>query len=231
MEKLKTGIGYISACILGLVTIVTLCCPCIIVSVNLSDGNVQQLKYDAFKFMASFSGVKGAGAGIFNGVISVFMLVIGAILLCYALFLTLEHFGVLHLEKFKKVKKASRILKPLCVSQLVLSLMSLVLLACCANKLTEISDFAVYTLGAGTVVLFIFAILSVIVPSIFASEKKFCFKKFKIKRPDLKKIFSKGGKKVEKQNAGESGVAVTVAAHKADDADVSPDLTQSGEVA
>ncbi|MGN0795373.1 MAG: hypothetical protein ACI4MT_00255 [Christensenellales bacterium] len=179
MEKIRTAVSYVSAFILGLVTIITICCPCISVSVTLSDGNVQTLRYDAFRFMKDFSGVKGAGAGIFNGIISVFMLIIGIILLVYSLFLILEHFNVLHADKFKKIKKAEKILAPLSVSQLVLSLMSLILLAVGANKLTELSGCAVYTLGAGTVVLLIFAITCNIVPGIFSSDKKTNFKKIK----------------------------------------------------
>ena len=187
MEKIKTAVTYISAFVLGLVTIITLCCPCIIVSVTLSDGNVQNMNYDAFKFMTDFNGVKGAGSGIFNGIICVITLIIGIILLVYSLLLILEHFNVFHAEKFKKIKKAEKVLIPLSVSQLVLSLMSLILLAVCANKLTELSDCAIYTLGAGVVTLFIFAILCNVMPVIFSSDKKLNFKKFKIGKLNLKR--------------------------------------------
>ena len=98
-EKILDNIKYMCSALIGLLSVITVCCPVVTKKLVLAGGSVMPSSYNTFEFLSSFAGTDNAGAGLFGSIIGIVILIAGVALLIYSVLVMLGNFGVGKLVK------------------------------------------------------------------------------------------------------------------------------------
>ena len=156
-EKILDNIKYICSALIGLLSVITVCCPVVTKNLVLAGGTVMPSSYNTFEFLSSFSGTDNAGAGLFGSIIGIVILIAGVALLIYSVLVMLGNFGVGKLVKVSGLGNPEKTVSAVTVAHAVLVLFALIMYAVTCTRLS--SDAEIYDLGGGMIALLVFDIL------------------------------------------------------------------------
>lgn len=156
-EKILDNIKYMCSALIGLLSVITVCCPVVTKNLVLAGGTVMPSSYNTFEFLSSFAGTDNAGAGLFGSIIGIVILIAGVALLIYSVLVMLGNFGVGKLVKVSGLGNPEKTVSTVMVAHAVLVLFALIMYAVTCTRLS--SDAEIYDLGGGMIALLVFDIL------------------------------------------------------------------------
>ena len=156
-EKILDNIKYMCSALIGLLSVITVCCPVVTKNLVLAGGTVMPSSYNTFEFLSSFAGTDNAGAGLFGSIIGIVILIAGVALLIYSVLVMLGNFGVGKLVKVSGLGNPEKTVSAVMVAHTVLVLFALIMYAVSCTRLS--SDAEIYDLGGGMIALLVFDIL------------------------------------------------------------------------
>lgn len=156
-EKILDNIKYMCSALIGLLSVITVCCPVVTKNLVLAGGTLMPSSYNTFEFLSSFAGTDNAGAGLFGSIIGIVILIAGVALLIYSVLVMLGNFGVGKLVKVSGLGNPEKTVSTVMVAHTVLVLFALIMYAVTCTRLS--SDAEIYDLGGGMIALLVFDIL------------------------------------------------------------------------
>ena len=156
-EKILDNIKYMCSALIGLLSVITVCCPVVTKNLVLAGGTLMPSSYNTFEFLSSFAGTDNAGAGLFGSIIGIVILIAGVALLIYSVLVMLGNFGVGKLVKVSGLGNPEKTVSTVMVAHAVLVLFALIMYAVTCTRLS--SDAEIYDLGGGMIALLVFDIL------------------------------------------------------------------------
>ncbi len=156
-EKILDNIKYMCSALIGLLSVITVCCPVVTKNLVLASGTVMPSSYNTFEFLSSFAGTDNAGAGLFGSIIGIVILIAGVALLIYSVLVIMGNFGVGKFVKVSSFGNPEKTVSAVMVAQTVLVLFALIMYAVSCTRLS--SDAEIYDLGGGMIALLVFDIL------------------------------------------------------------------------
>lgn len=156
-EKILDNIKYMCSALIGLLSVITVCCPVVTKNLVLAGGTVMPSSYNTFEFLSSFAGTDNAGAGLFGSIIGIVILIAGVALLIYSVLVIMGNFGVGKLVKVSSFGNPEKTVSAVMVAHTVLVLFALIMYAVTCTRLS--SDAEIYDLGGGMIALLVFDIL------------------------------------------------------------------------
>lgn len=169
-QKFLDSINYFACLFIGLMTFICIGGSMIGYRYTWSnDGMGSKIyRYNGFEFMRVFSGVDGAGTGIFGGVLDIFVLILGIGLFIFGLMLILDKFEVIRFRFLEKIPNLDKILYLSMVGFIALSLIALIMFAVCCGELNKTyesssgGDGVKFVVGGGAISLFLLPALALI---------------------------------------------------------------------
>lgn len=156
-EKILDNIKYMCSALIGLLSVITVCCPVVTKNLVLAGGTVMPSSYNTFEFLSSFAGTDNAGAGLFGSIIGIVILIAGVALLIYSVLVMLGNFGVGKLVKVSGLGNPEKTVSAVMVAHTVLVLFALIMYAVSCTRLSASNE--IYDLGGGMIALLVFDIL------------------------------------------------------------------------
>lgn len=156
-EKILDNIKYMCSALVGLLSVITVCCPVVTKNLVLAGGTVMPSSYNTFEFLSSFAGTDNAGAGLFGSIIGIVILIAGVALLIYSVLVMLGNFGVGKLVKVSSFGNPEKTVSAVMVAHTVLVLFALIMYAVSCTRLSASNE--IYDLGGGMIALLVFDIL------------------------------------------------------------------------
>lgn len=156
-EKILDNIKYMCSALIGLLSVITVCCPVVTKNLVLAGGTVMPSSYNTFEFLSSFAGTDNAGAGLFGSIIAIVILIAGVALLIYSVLVMLGNFGVGKLVKVSGLGNPEKTVSAVMVAHTVLVLFALIMYAVSCTRLSVSNE--IYDLGGGMIALLVFDIL------------------------------------------------------------------------
>lgn len=156
-EKILDNIKYMCSALIGLLSVITVCCPVVTKNLVLAGGKVMPSSYNTFEFLSSFAGTDNAGAGLFGSIIGIVILIAGVALLIYSVLVMLGNFGVGKLVKVSGLGNPEKTVSAVMVAHTVLVLFALIMYAVSCTRLSASNE--IYDLGGGMIALLVFDIL------------------------------------------------------------------------
>lgn len=156
-EKILDNIKYMCSALIGLLSVITVCCPVVTKNLVLAGGTTMPSSYNTFEFLSSFAGTDNAGAGLFGSIIGIVILIAGVALLIYSVLVIMGNFGVGKLVKVSSFGNPEKTVSTVMVAHAVLVLFALIMYAVTCTRLS--SDAEIYDLGGGMIALLVFDIL------------------------------------------------------------------------
>ena len=156
-EKILDNIKYMCSALIGLLSVITVCCPVVTKNLVLAGGTVMPSSYNTFEFLSSFAGTNNAGAGLFGSIIGIVILIAGVALLIYSVLVMLGNFGVGKLVKVSGLGNPEKTVSAVMVAHTVLVLFALIMYAVSCTRLSASNE--IYDLGGGMIALLVFDIL------------------------------------------------------------------------
>ena len=156
-EKILDNIKYMCSALIGLLSVITVCCPVVTKNLVLASGTVMPSSYNTFEFLSSFAGTDNAGAGLFGSIIGIVILIAGVALLIYSVLVIMGNFGVGKFVKVSSFGNPEKTVSAVMVAHTVLVLFALIMYAVTCTRLS--SDAEIYDLGGGMIALLVFDIL------------------------------------------------------------------------
>lgn len=156
-EKILDNIKYMCSALIGLLSVITVCCPVVTKNLVLAGGTVMPSSYNTFEFLSSFAGTDNAGAGLFGSIIGIVILIAGVALLIYSVLVILGNFGVGKLVKVSGLGNPEKTVSAVMVAHTVLVLFALIMYAVSCTRLSASNE--IYDLGGGMIALLVFDIL------------------------------------------------------------------------
>lgn len=156
-EKILDNIKYMCSALVGLLSVITVCCPVVTKNLVLAGGTVMPSSYNTFEFLSSFAGTDNAGAGLFGSIIGIVILIAGVALLIYSVLVMLGNFGVGKLVKVSGLGNPEKTVSAVMVAHTVLVLFALIMYAVSCTRLSASNE--IYDLGGGMIALLVFDIL------------------------------------------------------------------------
>lgn len=156
-EKILDNIKYMCSALIGLLSVITVCCPVVTKNLVLAGGTVMPSSYNTFEFLSSFAGTDNAGAGLFGSIIGIVILIAGVALLIYSVLVIMGNFGVGKLVKVSSFGNPEKTVSAVMVAHTVLVLFALIMYAVSCTRLSASNE--IYDLGGGMIALLVFDIL------------------------------------------------------------------------
>lgn len=156
-EKILDNIKYMCSALIGLLSVITVCCPVVTKNLVLAGGTVMPSSYNTFEFLSSFAGTDNAGAGLFGSIIGIVILIAGVALLIYSVLVIMGNFGVGKLVKVSGFGNPEKTVSAVMVAHTVLVLFALIMYAVSCTRLSASNE--IYDLGGGMIALLVFDIL------------------------------------------------------------------------
>ena len=156
-EKILDNIKYMCSALVGLLSVITVCCPVVTKNLVLAGGTTMPTNYNTFEFLTAFAGTNNAGAGLFGSIIGIVILIAGVALLIYSVLVIMGNFGVGKLVKVSSFGNPEKTVSAVMVAHTVLVLFALIMYAVTCTRLS--SDAEIYDLGGGMIALLVFDIL------------------------------------------------------------------------
>lgn len=156
-EKILDNIKYMCSALIGLLSVITVCCPVVTKNLVLAGGTVMPSSYNTFEFLSSFAGTDNAGAGLFGSIIGIVILIAGVALLIYSVLVIMGNFGVGKLVKVSSFGNPEKTVSAVMVAHTVLVLFALIMYAVTCTRLSASNE--IYDLGGGMIALLVFDIL------------------------------------------------------------------------
>lgn len=156
-EKILDNIKYMCSALVGLLSVITVCCPVVTKNLVLAGGTVMPSSYNTFEFLSSFAGTDNAGAGLFGSIIGIVILIAGVALLIYSVLVIMGNFGVGKLVKVSSFGNPEKTVSAVMVAHAVLVLFALIMYAVTCTRLSASNE--IYDLGGGMIALLVFDIL------------------------------------------------------------------------
>ena len=156
-EKILDNIKYMCSALVGLLSVITVCCPVVTKNLVLAGGTLMPSSYNTFEFLSSFAGTDNAGAGLFGSIIGIVILIAGVALLIYSVLVIIGNFGVGKLVKVSSFGNPEKTVSAVMVAHTVLVLFALIMYAVSCTRLSASNE--IYDLGGGMIALLVFDIL------------------------------------------------------------------------
>ncbi len=156
-EKILDNIKYMCSALVGLLSVITVCCPVVTKNLVLAGGTTMPTNYNTFEFLTAFAGTNNAGAGLFGSIIGIVILIAGVALLIYSVLVIMGNFGVGKLVKVSSFGNPEKTVSAVMVAHTVLVLFALIMYAVSCTRLSASNE--IYDLGGGMIALLVFDIL------------------------------------------------------------------------